>query len=340
MLVARTLVVSLTLWVLACGASNGVDDGRATTGSGHDRAGDEVPSSTAVPDSPPLADTAHPDDPAESAPVSVPLRSVSRLDAMTFNIRHGTMDEGDHSWDQRRSIVVSVIRETGPTVLGLQEATSGQLDDLIHELPFYASLSVGSEDGREAGAHNAILVDTRRLRVEDRGVFWLSAEPDRPGSATWGNRQPRTCIWALLRDDRNGQRLLLLNTHLDHRSRSSRSRSLELIGERLESLPAVPTIVLGDFNMEPSDPVLAQFLRDEELNDALGTAANGQAPTSGTFHGFEGGEDGPRVDHIFASSQVAVEKAEILRHRDPDGRYPSDHFPVTATVRMTTLPPN
>ena len=53
----------------------------------------------------------------------------------------------------------------------------------------------------------------------------------------------------------------------------------------------------------------------------------------GTYHDFEGGRGGEKVDAILASSEWRVLGAAIVR-TSRQGRYPSDHFPVTATVAL------
>ncbi|WP_437763249.1 hypothetical protein WMF27_42015 [Sorangium sp. So ce281] len=59
-----------------------------------------------------------------------------------------------------------------------------------------------------------------------------------------------------------------------------------------------------------------------------------EAPV-GTFHAFSGDEGGEKIDFIFAQPAPVAEvlMAQIIReHRD--GLYPSDHFPVTARLRL------
>jgi endonuclease/exonuclease/phosphatase family metal-dependent hydrolase len=52
-----------------------------------------------------------------------------------------------------------------------------------------------------------------------------------------------------------------------------------------------------------------------------------------TAHGFRGTRKGNKIDYIFTPSNVKVLEAQIL-YDNIDGRYPSDHFPVTATLRL------
>jgi endonuclease/exonuclease/phosphatase family metal-dependent hydrolase len=59
----------------------------------------------------------------------------------------------------------------------------------------------------------------------------------------------------------------------------------------------------------------------------------------GTFTGFEFGRiDGPKIDFVLVPPGTEVLDAAIVR-TSADGRYPSDHFPVTATVRLSSVTP-
>ncbi len=55
--------------------------------------------------------------------------------------------------------------------------------------------------------------------------------------------------------------------------------------------------------------------------------------------GFKGKANGDKIDFIFAQPGVEVLRAEILRDCQGD-RYPSDHFPVTAALRLFRPPAN
>jgi endonuclease/exonuclease/phosphatase family metal-dependent hydrolase len=55
---------------------------------------------------------------------------------------------------------------------------------------------------------------------------------------------------------------------------------------------------------------------------------------AGTFSGFVMGTvNGPKIDYILVPPGTEVLAAEIIR-TSRDERYPSDHFPVSARVRL------
>jgi endonuclease/exonuclease/phosphatase family metal-dependent hydrolase len=43
--------------------------------------------------------------------------------------------------------------------------------------------------------------------------------------------------------------------------------------------------------------------------------------------------DGEKIDYVFVPPGIGVIDAAIVR-TERDGRYPSDHFPVTARIRL------
>lgn len=59
-----------------------------------------------------------------------------------------------------------------------------------------------------------------------------------------------------------------------------------------------------------------------------------QATEVGTANAFKYGQTtGEKIDYIFVEGTTDVLGADILRTAR-DGRYPSDHFPVTARIRF------
>ncbi|NIM48529.1 MAG: endonuclease [Gemmatimonadales bacterium] len=270
------------------------------------------------------------------------------LSVMTFNIRYGTADDGDNSWPLRSAMVWQLIQNHAPDVVGLQEALRFQLDEIRSRVPGYAELGVGRDDGRTRGEYSAILYRSRRFAVADQGTFWFSETPDAPGSTSWGNRITRICTWARLVERETGAHLYVYNLHLDHESQPSRERSVELLAAHINARrPRDPVIVMGDFNAGEDNPAV-RYLTGEIERASSGTepappspkladtfrAVHPTATGVGTFHGFRGDRTGARIDAILASPQWEVLDAAIVR-TNRDGRYPSDHFPVTARLRLT-----
>lgn len=261
------------------------------------------------------------------------------LNVLTFNIRYGTANDGENRWANRREFLMDVIRKEDSDVIGLQEALDGQIREIVAALPIYAVIGVGRDDGRTRGEYAAILFRRDRFHVSDSGTFWFSDTPEVVASRSWGNTITRICTWARL-VDRDGRAFWVFNVHLDHISQPSRERSTVLLAQRLAQrrTPDEPAIVTGDFNVGEDNPAIATLLQSKDgapplLLDTF-RVRYPEEKVAGTFSGFVmDAIKGPKIDYVLVPPGTEVLSAEIIR-TSRDGRYPSDHFPVSARVRL------
>ena len=261
------------------------------------------------------------------------------LTVLTFNIRYGTANDGPNHWTNRREFLMEVIRKEDADIIGLQEALDAQIREIVAAIPAYAVVGVGRDDGKTRGEYAAILFRRDRLHVSDSGTFWFSDTPGVVASKSWGNTITRICTWARF-VDRDGRAFWHFNVHLDHISQPSRERSTALLAQRISErrTPDEPAIVTGDFNVGEDNPAIATLLgpRDGAAPLMLDTfrVRYPDEKTAGTFSGFVMGTvSGPKIDYILVPPGTEVLAAEIIR-TSRDGRYPSDHFPVSARVRL------
>lgn len=268
-----------------------------------------------------------------------PRADEDPLSVMSFNIRYGTARDGDDVWPNRNDLVFQVMRDADADVIGLQEALKFQLDEVLEALPDYDFVGVGRSDGKAAGEYAAILYRRDRFEVVADGTFWFSNTPDVPGSKSFGNEITRICTWARFRDRVTNTVFMVCNVHFDHRSQPSREKSAEMLRSRAEARPeGEPVILMGDFNAGESNKAMVT-LRGSGETAFLDTfrVVHPTADDDGTFNGFDGKTDGERIDSILVDRSWTIEAAEIVRTND-DGRYPSDHFPVTAVLQVRRAP--
>ncbi len=258
------------------------------------------------------------------------------LCVMSFNVRYAT-DDGENAWDHRRDLVTKTILAGAPDVLGLQEPLASQVADLRAALPDYDFVGVGRDDGIEAGEFSPIFYRRDRFALLEQGVFWLSSRPEEPGSVGWDAALPRIATWARLRfKDAPLHEMQVVNVHFDHRGKEARRESARMVRDYVESLGGRPVVVLGDFNSAPDSKPYRQLTQDQREHPGLKDAFAGR-DTVGTHHGFTGAPRAGRIDWILFSSHFEGIEAAVDR-RSFEGRYPSDHFPVTATLRMLASP--
>jgi endonuclease/exonuclease/phosphatase family metal-dependent hydrolase len=257
--------------------------------------------------------------------------TAAALEVMTFNIRYGTANDGENRWELRREQLFELVKSEQPDVIGLQEALHGQIDEILAAAPGYAMIGVARSDGGQAGEYAAILYKRARLTVVTGGTFWLSDTPAVVASKTWGNNIERICTWARF-DDKEGRPFYVYNVHLDHQSQPSRERAVDLLLKTIDTRnPRAPVIVTGDFNAGETNAATVAMART--FRDTF-RVLHPQADEAGTFTGFKPGQTrGEKIDYVFVEPDAEVTRAEILR-ASRDGRCPSDHFPVVATIRL------
>lgn len=258
------------------------------------------------------------------------------LHVMSFNIRYGSANDGANHWNKRSGLVFDVFQRHAPDVVGVQEALCFQLDEIRAQLPEYAEVGIG-RDGGTNGEYSAILYRTNNLSVIESDTFWLSDTPEIP-SKHWGNACVRICTWARFVHLETKQTFYIYNTHLDHRSQPSREKSVRLILERIRQRKhRDPFVLTGDFNAGEENPAI-QLLKANGLVDPF-RVLNPKATEVGTFNGFNGTTTGEKIDFIFTESATRTLKTTIV-HDHANGRYPSDHFPVTARIQFSAPGPS
>jgi endonuclease/exonuclease/phosphatase family metal-dependent hydrolase len=275
---------------------------------------------------------------SSSAGTSSKSASSTPLRVMSFNLRYDNPNDGANAWPNRKDWVASLIRFHGADVVGVQEALASMLADLDTRLPGFARVGVGRADGRAKGEFSAILYRTDRLALLDSGTFWLSPTPEVVASKGWDAALERVATWARFRDRVTGCSHLHLNTHFDHMGEQARQESARLIRRRLTALSAgLPVVMTGDLNADPTSAAY-RILTSENiagagppLADAMAVSRSGHYGPTSSWTAFKAFEPGRRIDYVLVSPPVSVLTHGILPD-SWDGRFPSDHQPVLASL--------
>ena len=277
-----------------------------------------------------------------SEPTPAAATGDSDVRVMSFNIRYGTANDGANHWNQRHEFLVQTIRAFDPDLLGTQETLAFQRDYLAQQLQGYDHLGVGRDDGQEAGEMMAIYWKRERFEKLESGHFWLSESPETVASKSWDTSLPRMVTWVKLKDrlQPTAPPILWFNTHFDHQGKQARVESAKLLRRKaLESAADAMFVITGDFNAgEDSPPYAALFHPVEsgqpQIVDTFRQLHPARTENEGTFSGFDAAATtGARIDWVAVSDRWQVVSAAIDRTQR-DGRTPSDHFPVTAILRI------
>jgi endonuclease/exonuclease/phosphatase family metal-dependent hydrolase len=269
--------------------------------------------------------------PAVAASPADPLR------VMSFNLRYGTAPDGDNAWARRTELVYETIARFQPDLIGYQEVLDFQFDALAARFPELVSEGVGRDDGRRKGEFSSLAYRRDRFTRVAGGTFWLSTTPDVPGSKSWDAALPRICTWVRLRETTSGRELVFANTHFDHRGQVARREAARVLSERLGPVASgIPAVLTGDFNISEETPAFRVLVEPPEPSwvrwiDAYRTLHPERAPDEASFNGFKGTVRGSRIDFVLHTSHFRATAAAIDRHQR-EGRFPSDHYPVTAVL--------
>lgn len=251
------------------------------------------------------------------------------IKVMTYNLRFATAPDGENAWRHRRAALIALVKKHDPDVLGVQEALASQIDELRAALPGHDILGAGRDDGRRSGEHAALFTRRDLLGLREGGTRWISDSPSRPGSIGPGAHIPRVFTWGEFFAP--GKRpLLLINSHLDHESAEARQMGTTQMRAFADARPSLPAVVMGDFNCGPDSKAVSILTHAGRF---VGARLD-QGP-HGTYNGFNPSHtNGEMIDHVFASPEWEVLDVLIDRSLTPEGRPPSDHFPVIARLRL------
>lgn len=250
---------------------------------------------------------------------------------MSYNIRLGSVDDGENHWDLRKQHLVDLIQYYEPDFLGTQEGQSPQLKFIQANLKGYEFIGK-PRTLDENGEFTAIFYKKDQFEILEQNTFWLSETPDQI-SKGWDADYERIATYVLFKDKKSKKQIWVLNTHFDHIGKEARRNSALMILEKVKELKSkkdVPVFVMGDFNAVSTDEPI-QILT-KELKDSREISTSKPYGPENTFTGFQflAAEEKQILDYVFLNHHS---KIEIMKHRIIDdfygkGNYPSDHFPV------------
>jgi endonuclease/exonuclease/phosphatase family metal-dependent hydrolase len=260
------------------------------------------------------------------------------LRVMSFNVRNSNAKDGEDAWPKRTELFFGTIAAYAPDLIGFQEVLANQHDALTARLSDYAFAGVARDDGKRKGEWSCVAYRKSRFTAVADGNFWLSETPEVIGSKSWDAALTRICSWVRLRETATGKEFVLANTHFDHVGKIARQEASKVISQRVSVIAAgVPALLTGDLNINEDNPAYAVFVKPTtpgaiRWTDAFREVHPQRGPEELSFHAFKGGTKGSRIDFIFHTDHFVATEAAIDRTAK-DGRYPSDHYPVTTVVK-------
>jgi len=297
-----------------------------------------------------------------------------RLNVMTLNLLHGGAINPAGGWSLRLPRVLELLAGDLDLV-GLQEATVPQLDDLATAAPEW-TIATGPPSGesrlprvlrrargwisrRKAGPvesadharfrlhgtehrgeHCAILFRKDRFELVDANAFWVSPRTETPGSVLPGTWLPRVVNWVRLRDRATEGLVTHYNAHLDFLPWAPH-RSIRILRHMLDRhWDGTPQILTGDFNTIGESKAYRHLCSEirHGFHPALIDAWTAAAERVGPGATYHGGTGRPRWTGRL--DRILFRPDFVVDRAETlvgtgDG-HASDHFPVTARLRRRT----
>lgn len=257
-----------------------------------------------------------------------------KLTIGSYNVRFDNPKDSGNLWINRAPVVAALIRFHDFDIFGTQEGLKNQLDDIKDALPQYTYYGVGRNDGKEAGERSSIFYKKDEFRLLNKGDFWLSETPDKPGLGWDATCCNRICSWVYLQHKKTGKKFYFFNAHYDHQGVQARKESSKLILKKIHDIAGKePVIFTGDLNGSHTSDWYQAIANSGSLKDTYNAVKYPYANNS-SFNGFSRTRESKDIiDHIFITKHFTVKKWGLLTDTY-HGKYPSDHFPVLAEITL------
>lgn len=256
----------------------------------------------------------------------------------TFNCRVSTMDDGDNSWINRQSRLLSSIKNNDYDILGVQECDKEIQNHLTTntQLSDYTCKFFDPYENTYNPRSHGLIYKTADYTLSDWNTFWLSeggasdVKVSDNDVDTDGNTYTRGGCSAILTHNSTGAKVFVMVTHgcLGDEKYADIYEAVE----KEQNPDGYPSFFIGDMNASPSNAASVTY-RDYWF-DAFQRAAKVTGPV-GTFNGFDASKDpAKRIDYIYFRGAVDAVEYVCDDTMYDGGFYPSDHCPVYADMKV------
>ena len=256
------------------------------------------------------------------------------VDVMSYNIRLGSVDDGENHWNIRKDKVKDLINYYEADFVGLQEAQKFQINYLLQDNSFYDFIGKPRDDG-ENSEFSCIFYLKNKYKALEQNTFWLSETPEK-STKSWDAAYPRIVTYALFENIKTKKKVWVFNTHFDHVGIIARQKSAEIILKKIKELQIkknYPVILTGDFNSVETDSWMKPLF--ENLQEARSNSKTKPYADKATWEGFNFKEKPTeQIDFIFSSKKNTVIRKYRTITDFYDFKYPSDHLPILTRIEL------
>ena len=225
---------------------------------------------------------------------------------------------------------LELVKKYDPDLIGTQEVSRRwriKIDEYFTNDYYIIGISrLGNklESYENSDESNLLLVKKNRYDVIESNTFWLTKTPDVVSKIT-DSKYHRICTYALLYDKVLNQKVLFLNTHLDHEIDDFfRVKQVDIIVDFLSPYlnNNYKIILTGDFNSTVESKTYK--IITEVLLDSNNPKVN-KSKVNYTYHEYGNQKVYSLIDYCFLNN-LSVKEYYIIND-DFDG-YVSDHYGI------------
>jgi endonuclease/exonuclease/phosphatase family metal-dependent hydrolase len=258
----------------------------------------------------------------------------------SYNLRLSALDtDPDNRWSVRKPRLMDSIRNCAFDVAGLQEVSIQMKTDLNEQLGDTYSFwffSPYSQSGEGEKSHG-IMFRTSDFSISGKHFFWVSDTPEECSLADVGPRgnYRRGGCCAVLKHKSSGIRFFLMSTHACFNEEpNARYAQVYSLMEKRYNPDALPSFFVGDMNAVPAADASNMFRK--YWNDACSTVdASMRTGLQNTFNGYIHPLGSSRIDYIYFRGTGIEIRSYTCDGSLYGGRYASDHFPISADIKIT-----
>lgn len=253
----------------------------------------------------------------------------------SYNIRIPSTEDQNHetrNWDARKGFLWSSIEQCAFDVVGLQEVSSAQQEDLkskwagIYGMHFFSPYSRDGKGDRAQG----VMYRSNIFNISDIHFFWIGPDPDSmttidvDSNGTKYNRGGFCCV---LTHKASGIKVFFMNTHgcLNKDVGAQYASVFEQMEKRYNT-EGLPAFLVGDMNATPDHSMMKTitgYWTDSYLKAARKTGI------ANTFNSWTSPNGLRRIDYVLYRNASAP-SLYCCDNTLFNNNYPSDHFPVYA----------
>lgn len=258
---------------------------------------------------------------------------------------------GGPKWVDRRESVFAEFLEHRWDIVGTQEASEAYIEEIIKETGLKYSYIGNSKqftkDRHRGGSEQFVIYRKDRFQPVKWDVMEYRLDKTRFTGAntntdSYGADYYKATFWVKFYDKKNDLYFYHVNLHYPVRTPSARDAySLLLLEHILGNFEELPVVITGDFNCDERDWG-CRYIDESSFMDDTMTALppekrrNWEYFTAGVYCPVEKLLKNYRhLDHIYYTpGHMEVLTWEVDHETVNDGKYASDHLPVTAELKF------